>query len=103
MLENAGGSLTIELPAEGSCLLNAKSSYGRIASGIDGLQIDGDAQQFQGPYRRGSRPKIELIAEGDISLGVAAPFRPQGGDGTARLTPEERAQRRREAEAQRRR
>lgn len=68
-VENTTGDVTAMLPPQGGCKLTLKSGYGSIVSSVPGLDVEEGEKSFNGSLRNGSRPKLEMIADGNLTLG----------------------------------
>jgi hypothetical protein len=73
-ITNEGGDVSVKLPAQGGCRVQAKSHFGRIESGFPDVIVSDDGSTAEGMINRRSRPALVIESQGVVQLS------PAGGD-----------------------
>jgi hypothetical protein len=74
-ITNEGGDVSVKLPAQGGCRVQAKSHFGRIESGLPDVVVSDDGSSAEGMINRRSRPALVIESQGVVRLSPAG-----GGD-----------------------
>ncbi len=68
VVENRSGDVALFLPKQGGCTVDARTSYGRIETDVEGIVIGDDGRSASGSVNRARRPILNVRAEGDLRI-----------------------------------
>ncbi|MBD3869166.1 MAG: hypothetical protein IFK94_13670 [Acidobacteria bacterium] len=68
VVENAGGDVSLYLPTQGGCTVDARTNYGRIDTDIEELIVEDDGKSAAGSFNRARKPFLRVRAKGDLKI-----------------------------------